>query len=128
MANAKKAKTSADVQAQIEKLRQQLQDARKEERRLAAAEKAERERKERQREIDEALALGRKSRELSFGGIRVSEYLTMTDEERNAFTAEINEAVSMVDAAKKTTWNSGKNVYVYLQELVQKYQQTANGN
>ena len=128
MANAKKNKTSADVQAQIEKLRQQLQDARKEERRLAAAEKAERERKERQREIDEALALGRKSRELSFGGIRVCEYLTMTDEERNAFTAEINEAVSMVDAAKKTTWNSGKNVYVYLQELVQKYQQTANGN
>jgi len=128
MSTTKKNKTSADVQAQIEKLRQQLQDARKEERRLAAAEKAERERKERQREIDEALALGRKSRELSFGGIRVSEYLTMTDEERNAFTAEINEAVSVVDAAKKTTWNSGKNVYVYLQELVQKYQQTANGN
>lgn len=128
MAATKKAKTSADVQAQIEKLRQQLQDARKEERRLAAAEKAERERKERQREIDEALALGRKSREASFGGIHVSEYLMMTDDERRAFTAEINEAMELIAAAKEAHFSSGKNVFVYLQELAAKRRASANGN
>lgn len=128
MANAKKAKTSVDVQAEIEKLQQMLKDARKEERRLAAAEKAERERKERQREIDEALALGRKSREASFGGIHVSEYLMMTDDERQTFTAEINEAMELIAAAKEAHFSSGKNVFVYLQELAAKRRASANGN
>lgn len=128
MANAKKAKTSVDVQAEIEKLQQMLKDARKEERRLAAAEKAERERKERQREIDEALALGRKSRELSFGGIHVSEYLMMTDDERRTFTAEINEGMELIAAAKEAHFSSGKNVLVYLQELAAKRRASANGN
>lgn len=128
MSTVKKSKTSAELNIEAMKLAEQLREVRKAARKAAAEEKAERDRIARQKEIDEALSLGRKAREIKIGDVLVVDYLRMTDDERKTFTAEINAAMSMAAAAKKTTWNNGKNVYSYLQELVQKYQHTANGN
>ena len=128
MSTAKKPKTSAELNIEAMKLAEQLREVRKAARKAAAEEKAERERIARQKEIDEALSLGRKAREIKIGDVLVVDYLRMTDDERSAFMTEINAASELIAAAKATNFNSGKNVYVYLQELATKRRNSASGN
>ena len=88
-------KTAAELKAAADKLAADLKQLRNEARKAAAQEEAERLQMERQKEIDEAVELGRAARETVIGNMTVADFLRLSDAERQSIVgvgdARLNE-------------------------------------
>ena len=82
-------KTASELQAEADKMALELKKLRVEARKAREAEEAERKRIARQKEIDEAVALGRKAREVLIANVTVADFLDMTDAERQGLVGDV---------------------------------------
>ena len=86
-------KTAADYEREADELTRKLKEVRKLAKRMAAEEEAKRKEAERQAEINEAIVLGRRSRETMIGDVSVADFLMMKDDERRRVVTGTDERI-----------------------------------
>ena len=102
-------KTASELQAEADKMALELKKLRVEARKAREAEEAERKRIARQKEIDEAVALGRKAREVLIANVTVADFLDMTDAERQGLVGDVElrrQRDALLEYVKKTRTRS----------------------
>ena len=106
-------KTASELQAEADKMALELKKLRVEARKAREAEEAERKRIARQKEIDEAVALGRKAREVMVANVTVADFLNMTDAERQGLVGDVQlrkQRDALLEFVKKTRVRSTDGV------------------